>query len=157
MKPHCNPYQVVQDFERAIAEYTGAPYCVAVNSCTMALLLAVRYELTHAFEPSIFEGRHVRPPIEIPKRTYVSVPMSILHAGARPTFRDEDWEGRLIALCDPSMLVISLAIVETLDIAHGTIRFRSPAKCLNDVTSIQVGSLRLDGPYFTSVQARESR
>ena len=33
------------------------------------------------------------PPIEIPKRTYVSVGMSIIHAGSRPTFRDEDWLG----------------------------------------------------------------
>jgi hypothetical protein len=31
--------------------------------------------------------------IEIPKRTYVSVPMQILHAGAKVKFRDEDWRG----------------------------------------------------------------
>ena len=34
-------FQVVRDFEAALCEYTGAPYAVAVNSCTMALLLAV--------------------------------------------------------------------------------------------------------------------
>src|SRR3546814_2057911 len=28
--------------------------------------------------------------VQIPKRTYVSVPMSIIHAGGRPTFRDEE-------------------------------------------------------------------
>lgn len=33
------------------------------------------------------------PIIEIPKRTYISVPMSIIHAGGRPVFRDEDWIG----------------------------------------------------------------
>lgn len=31
--------------------------------------------------------------VEIPRRTYVSVPMSIMHAGGRPVFRDQDWLG----------------------------------------------------------------
>lgn len=29
----------------------------------------------------------------IPRHTYVSVPMSIIHAGGMVTFRDENWEG----------------------------------------------------------------
>jgi dTDP-4-amino-4,6-dideoxygalactose transaminase len=82
-----NPYQVVKDFERAVAEYTGAPYVVAVNSCSAALMLAVAWHLRAR------GWRYRRPDIEIPKRTYLSVPMSIIHAGGRPTFRDEDWLG----------------------------------------------------------------
>ena len=78
-----NPHQVTRDFEAALCEYTGAPYAVAVNSCSMALLLAVKWALKSA----------LRKQIGIPKRTYVSVPMSILHAGGYPTFRDEDWSG----------------------------------------------------------------
>ena len=86
-----DPFQVVRDFEQALCDYTGAPYCVTTTSCTMALLLALAYHM----------GRHraldfppgVRPTVEIPKRTYVSVPMSIIHAGGRPTFRDEEWSG----------------------------------------------------------------
>lgn len=35
----------------------------------------------------------VAPSISIPRRTYVSVPMSIIHAGGRPVFRDEEWRG----------------------------------------------------------------
>lgn len=31
--------------------------------------------------------------IEIPKRTYVSVPMSVMNAGAGVIFRDEEWIG----------------------------------------------------------------
>lgn len=91
MKPHCNPYQVVADFERAVAAYTRAPYCVAVNSCTMALLLAVAYHLRAL--PLRDRPWVGRPAIEIPKHTYVSVPMSIVHAGGRPIFRDEAWRG----------------------------------------------------------------
>lgn len=93
-----NPYSVVKDFEKAVAEYTGAPYCVSVSSCTMALLLAVKWYLrggTNAIElqPETLTPKLRRPFIEIPKRTYCSVPMSIIHAGGRPVFRDESWIG----------------------------------------------------------------
>lgn len=90
-----NPFQVVRDFERVVGEYTGAPHVVAVNSCTSALLLAVAWH-TQKLICHLDEGAWVefeRIPIEIPKRTYLSVPMSIIHAGGRPTFRDEDWIG----------------------------------------------------------------
>ena len=89
-----NPHQVTRDFERALCEYSGAPYAVAVSSCTMALLLAVAWHLRdrRLIDPD-GERFYVRPEIEIPKRTYVSVPQSIIHAGGRPTFRDEEWSG----------------------------------------------------------------
>lgn len=95
-------YQVVRDFEQAVAAYTGAPYCVAVSSCTSALTLAVAWHLRGFDETKQGDGmgntsdiwyERVRTPIEIPKRTYVSVPMSIIHAGGRPVFRDEEWLG----------------------------------------------------------------
>ena len=98
-----NPHQVTKDFERALCEYTGAPYAVAVNSCTMALLLAVAWHLRDN-EPIVFP--HPKTPdeifrmrrgrereVEIPSRTYISVPQSIINAGGWPTFRDEDWQG----------------------------------------------------------------
>ena len=91
-----NPYQVVKDFERAVAEYTGAPYCVAVNSCSAALMLAVAWHLwgKDGMDASNADPLHgERQYVEIPSRTYVSVPMSIIHAGGRPTFRDEEWLG----------------------------------------------------------------
>lgn len=74
-----NPYLVVREFEAALCEYTGAPYAVTVSSCTMALLLACAW--------------HRVGTVEIPKRTYVSVPQSIIHAGGRVQYRDEDWTG----------------------------------------------------------------
>lgn len=92
-----NPHQVTADFEAAIAEYTCAPYVVAVNSCTMALLLAVAWHLQRYDRASPDErerlGSGGLPFIEIPARTYCSVPMSIIHAGGRPAFRDEEWSG----------------------------------------------------------------
>ncbi len=90
-----NPFKVVRDFEAALCEYTGAPYAVTCTSCTTALLLAIGWHLRFRAD----EDRqgilswHGRPPVEIPKRTYVGVPWSIINAGGRPTFRDEDWWG----------------------------------------------------------------
>mgnify|MGYP001602086150 CR=1 FL=1 len=93
-----DPYRVVRDFEAALCEYTGALFAVAVNSCTMALLLAVAWHLRD--EPhcdcgdlSDLAPGVMRKQIEIPRRTYVSVPMSIIHAGGKPVFRDEEWRG----------------------------------------------------------------
>lgn len=95
-----DPFNVVRDFEEALCKYTGAPYAVTTTSCTMALLLAVKYQLTQMpqhVEVDQCSGcgiQRARPVnVEIPKRTYVGVPMSIIHAGGKPTFRDEDWSG----------------------------------------------------------------
>jgi dTDP-4-amino-4,6-dideoxygalactose transaminase len=76
-------YRVVKDFERAVAEYTGAPYVVAVNSCTMALLLAFAWDKKW--------GQYK---IEMPSRTYPSVPMSARHAGLEVVFKDYDWQAK---------------------------------------------------------------
>ena len=76
-----NPYGIVREFERAVAEYTGAPYAVSVDSCTNALFLCCKY---------LQVGE-----VEIPSETYLSVPMSIIHAGGTVVFdkRRNDWKG----------------------------------------------------------------
>jgi dTDP-4-amino-4,6-dideoxygalactose transaminase len=76
---HGNPHQVTRDFEKAIAAYTGAPYAVAVNSCTMALFLACKY---------VGVGEVI-----LPKRTYVGVPAHVIHAGGTVRFEDRTWRG----------------------------------------------------------------
>lgn len=85
-----NAFQVVKDFEKAVAEYCGSPYCVAVNSCTNALFLCMAYQkYVKGFGTTKSDGWQV----VVPKRTYVSVPMQIIHLGFRVKFRDEQWEG----------------------------------------------------------------
>lgn len=74
-----NPYQVVDQFESDLCRYTGAPYAVAMNSCSMAILLACAY----------FEKTEV----VIPSRTYCSVPNSVLLAGHSIRFVDMKWTG----------------------------------------------------------------
>ena len=83
-----NPYQVTKDFERTLCEYTGAPFAVAVNSCTAALQLAlaalerpVNYPEGHSWY------------VEIPRRTYCSVPMAIIRSHSYVQWRDENWRG----------------------------------------------------------------
>lgn len=91
-----NPHGVTKEFEAALCEYAGAKYAVAVNSCTMALLLAARWCL---IQPRSYELRvntvyGNRPFIQIPHRTYVSVPQAIIHAGGMPAFwGDYEWQG----------------------------------------------------------------
>ena len=78
-------YRAVRDFEAALSDYTGARYAVSTTSCTMALLLAVAYCFT--------DKRIGTYTVSIPKRTYCSVPMSVLHAGGLVEFREDSWIG----------------------------------------------------------------
>lgn len=73
------PFQIVKDFEAALCEYTRAPYAVTVTSCTMALFLSCKYLKVET--------------VSIPRLTYVSVPMSIIHAGGRVVFDNRYWRG----------------------------------------------------------------
>ena len=67
-----NPYKIVQMFEEEIAEYTGSPYAVSVDSCTNALFLTCKYLNIKS--------------VTIPSKTYLSVPMSIIHSGGEVIF-----------------------------------------------------------------------
>ena len=87
------PYKVTKDFEAALCNYTGARYAVAVNSCTAALLLAVQWNLRGMQRDQWDLRWNERVFVEIPKRTYVSVPCAIILAGARVICCDEQWRG----------------------------------------------------------------
>lgn len=83
-----NPYDIIKQFEESIAEYCGSPYAVAVSSCTEALMLACAYYnrlAQHYFRDDEEQC------ITIPSRTYVGVPHSIIHSGAKVKFEDEEW------------------------------------------------------------------
>lgn len=72
-------FGIVRDFEAMVASYMGAPYAVAVDSCTMALLIVCHYLQVRT--------------VTIPKKTYCSVPQSIIRAGGRLRFEDLEWVG----------------------------------------------------------------
>lgn len=81
-------YQVTRDLEKALGEYTGAPYVVCVNSCTAALLLSLLWWKKSAVRPECKE-----PTVGLPRRTYVSVPCVAKLAGYQIEWRDEHWRG----------------------------------------------------------------
>ena len=66
-------------FEETIADYTGAPYAVSVNSSTNALFLCCKYLEVET--------------VTIPAQTYLSVPQSIIHAGGKIKFDEREWQG----------------------------------------------------------------
>lgn len=68
-------YKVTEQFEKALCDYTGAPYAVALDNMSNALFLSLYYEN--------IRGRV----ITIPSRTYPSVPCEIIHAGGRVKFK----------------------------------------------------------------------
>jgi len=80
-------YKITEDFEKALGDYTGAPYVVTLDNMSNALFLALYYE------------KNVKKSIEsdtitIPCRTYPSVPCEIIHAGLKVGF--ETVEGKTI-------------------------------------------------------------
>jgi len=75
-----DPWDVVDLFEKVLAEYAGSKYAVAVDNCTDAMFLCLKYLKA--------EGE-----ITLPKRTYVSVPCTVIHAGCQVKFEDIEWSG----------------------------------------------------------------
>ena len=71
-------WNTVTEFERRIAEFFGAPYAVAVDSCTHGLELCLRYK-----EAS---GLIVR------RHTYISVPMLANKLNIKLLWKDQEWE-----------------------------------------------------------------
>jgi len=74
-----NPFGIVKLFEEEMASYTGAPFAVAVDSCTNAIFLCCRFLNVQT--------------VTIPNKTYLSVPQSILNAGGKVHFEERDWSG----------------------------------------------------------------
>ena len=73
-------WQIVRNFERAVADFAGSTYGVAVDTCTWAIFLSLKWWKASG-------------EITIPSKTYVGVPQYIIHAGCRPRFTDKLWFG----------------------------------------------------------------
>jgi len=69
------PHKVTAEFEEALCKYTGAPYAVAVDSCSSALFLALKYVGVEW--------------CALPKQTYPSVPCAVIYAGGKVRWKDE--------------------------------------------------------------------
>lgn len=70
-------FNTVAEFENQIAEYFGAPYAVAVDSCTHGVELCLRHT-----------GADY---IRVPKNTYLSIPFLAFKLGIDLSWKDENW------------------------------------------------------------------
>lgn len=70
-------FNTVTEFEKQIAKYFGAPYAVAVDSCTHGIELCLRHT----------QADH----IIVPKNTYLSIPILAHKLWIDLLWKNEDW------------------------------------------------------------------
>src|SRR3972149_4603244 len=71
----------VYEFERELASYVGAKYCLATDSCTSALFLSLKYEVLHGLKK-----------VKIPSMTVPLVADASIEAGLEIEFNGQtDW------------------------------------------------------------------
>ena len=70
-------FNTVTEFENQVAEFFGAPYAVAVDSCTHGVELCLRYTLADH--------------ITVPKNTYISIPFLANKLQIELEWKNENW------------------------------------------------------------------
>ena len=81
-----DPRDVIDMFEKKVAEYSGSKYAVVLDCCSNGIFICMKYL------QSIGELKS-EDIIKIPNQTYVSVPMQILHAGQKFELEELEWSG----------------------------------------------------------------
>ena len=71
-------FDVITEFEDKIANFFGSKYAIAVDCCTHAIELCLRYNKIKNYT--------------VPKRTYISVPFLASKLGISFSWRDEEWK-----------------------------------------------------------------
>ena len=71
-------FNTITEFERQIAMFFGAPFAVAVDSCTHGVELSLRYTKAKS--------------INCPKHTYLSIPILAEKLNIKLFWRDENWK-----------------------------------------------------------------
>ena len=71
-------FDIIDNFEKEIADFFGSSYSVATDCCTHALELCLRVNNIEHFT--------------IPKRTYISVPFLANKLNIKFSWRDENWQ-----------------------------------------------------------------
>tara|TARA_R110000764_G_scaffold73253_1_gene149531 strand:- start:9362 stop:10000 length:639 start_codon:yes stop_codon:yes gene_type:complete len=69
-------YDVTDELENRLAEYTGAPYAICLDNASNAIFLSLYYE-------NHIKNRIKNKTVTCPSRTYPSVPCEIIHAGLK--------------------------------------------------------------------------
>jgi len=76
------PHEIVEMFEKEIAEYAGSKYAVAVDCDTNAIFLCLKYL------------KQYKEIVTLPAHTYISVPNIVVTSGYKKlNLEDIEWEG----------------------------------------------------------------
>lgn len=81
-----DPRDVIDIFEKKVAMFSGSKFAVSVDCCSHGIFLSLKY-LQHIGELEIGKT------LKIPKMTYISAAMQIIHAGNDVEFEDIEWSG----------------------------------------------------------------
>jgi hypothetical protein len=73
-----HPWTPVETFEKTIANYFGSSYAVAVDSCTHAVELCLRYKDIQK--------------ASCPSQTYISIPFTFMKLGITWNFDEYNWQ-----------------------------------------------------------------
>jgi dTDP-4-amino-4,6-dideoxygalactose transaminase len=79
-------FQVVEQFEKELADFTGAPYAITTNTGTSAIFLSLLW----------WKEKYGPKTIRCPAKTFISVPMAVKQAGHGLELTDTVWRGEYI-------------------------------------------------------------
>lgn len=88
-------HKITEDFEKELAKYTGAPYVICVDNQSNGLFLALYYFLkvkNKEINTDWHNDKWISPRIDVPQRTYPSVPCEVIHAGGEVNFTKVEGE-----------------------------------------------------------------
>lgn len=88
IEDYTNPFDALLDFEDMLSEYTGAPYVVLTDCCTHGIELCLR--LSERRKEEMMDNSFIH--VELPHRTYLSVPMLMHKLGYEYHYTTTDWE-----------------------------------------------------------------
>src|SRR6056300_1891189 len=71
-------FDIIDQFEKTIAEYYNAPYAVAVDCCTHAVELCLRHNTPNNA-------------VSVPNHTYISIPFTLEKLGLSWSFDNRKW------------------------------------------------------------------
>lgn len=85
-----DPRDIVDIFEKKVAEFAGSNYAVVTDSCSHAIFLALKCPPDPILEIGCQKLHAI---VTIPSHTYISVPQQLEHAGCIVKYDNRKWRG----------------------------------------------------------------
>lgn len=90
--------EIIDLFENKVAKFAGSKYAVSVDCCSHGVFLGLKYILSLENSTNLYDfygasGTYPQIDLIIPKQTYVSIPMQIMHAGFGVQYENLEWSG----------------------------------------------------------------